>query len=99
MSYDEYISSALQENSLYFLGVAVGNSTYGKPRRAIHFNNVYCTGNEDSILDCSYHQYLLDEGKVLTDHAEVHVVGVSCSHDIMTTVSGTVMCDYDLNGI
>ena len=63
------------------VGVAVGNSTYGKPRRAIHLNNVHCTGDEDSILDCNYHQYLLDNGKLLMDLVEV--VGVDCRATIV----------------
>ena len=66
--------------------LATSNSTYGKPRRAVHLSNVHCTGDEDSILDCSYNQYLLDVGKSLLD--QVEVAGVDCGDITITTASG-----------
>ena len=69
-----------------YTGLATSNSTYGKPRRAVHLNNVHCTGDEDSILDCNYHQYLFEEGKTLFDHVEA--VGVNCGSITIQTTSG-----------
>ena len=55
-------------------GAAVYNSTYGKPKRAIRYSNVYCRGNEKEIADCTHHTFEFEYGRTL----KVEVAGVNC---------------------
>ena len=53
-----------------------GGSAYGKPKLTVHLNNVYCTGSEENIAQCTYTSFSLEDGKALLD--QVEVAGVSC---------------------
>ena len=52
------------------------NSEYGKPRNTVHMNNVHCTGDESTILDCEYFLYDFEVGKDIL--YVVQVAGVNC---------------------
>ena len=53
---------------------AVYNSTYGHPRRAIRYSNVYCRGYENKLADCSHHTLELNVGRTY----QAEVAGVNC---------------------
>ncbi|XP_011405675.2 PREDICTED: scavenger receptor cysteine-rich domain superfamily protein-like [Amphimedon queenslandica] len=55
-------------------GVAKLNSTYGRPKRAIRYSNVYCNGNEEELIDCTHHTFEFDFGRTY----DVPVAGVDC---------------------
>ena len=55
-------------------GKAVYNSTYGHPKRAIGYSNVYCHGYENNLADCSHHTLELNVGRTY----QAEVAGVDC---------------------
>ena len=55
---------------------AVYNSHYGKPNGTVHLTNIQCSGEEESISDCTQSTYSLEEGKNKLE--EVNVAGVKC---------------------
>ena len=59
--------------------IAVGGSAYSKPNLTVHVINVYCTGSEESIVECTYTSLSLDDGKALL--GQVEVAGVSCQQE------------------
>ena len=55
---------------------AVLQSFYDKPNRTVHFTNVACLGNEQTISQCSKSTYSLQDGKPAKNSVEV--AGVQC---------------------
>lgn len=66
----------------FFCGVvktdaqAFNSSRFGKPRKPVHLNNVYCSGTELWLSECSAYKLSLGNGRTLFNHVEV--AGVSC---------------------
>lgn len=54
----------------------LNSSRFGKPRKPVHLNNVYCTGSERWLSECSAYKLSLGNGRTLFNHVEV--AGVSC---------------------
>ena len=55
-------------------GKAVYNSTYGHPKRAIRYSNVYCRGYENKLTDCSHHTLEFNVGRTY----QAEAAGVDC---------------------
>ena len=66
---------------------AIGGSAYGKPKLTVHLSNVYCTGSEENIAQCTYTSFSLEDGKALLD--QVKVAGVSCKQPNVCEVPPT----------
>ena len=54
--------------------MAMFNSTYGQPKRAIRYSNVNCRGQEEELSDCSHHTLELYVGRTY----QSKVAGVDC---------------------
>ena len=53
--------------------MAVYNSSYGHPKRAIYYTNVYCHGHEE-LGDCTHHTLEFEVGQTY----KAEVAGVDC---------------------
>ena len=62
----------------------INGSFFGKPRRPVHLNNVYCTGREARLTDCSAFKLLLKNGRNILDHTDV--AGVRCHKPQVTSL-------------
>ena len=51
---------------------AVKNSRYGKPDKTVHLTNVYCSGKEAKLTDCTAHKESLNDG------TGYNVAGIMC---------------------
>ena len=61
--------------SFYIIaGEAIFNSTYGKPKRFVCYNNVNRYGNENRLADCVHHTLDFDAGS----RYNTEVAGVDC---------------------
>ena len=60
--------------SFFLAGMAVYNSSYGHPKRAIRYTNVYCRGHEEELGDCTHHTLELEAGRTY----KAEVAGVDC---------------------
>ena len=54
--------------------MAVYNSSYGHPKRAIRYTNVYCRGHEEELGDCTHHTLEFEAGRTY----KAEVAGVDC---------------------
>ena len=72
----------------YLLGsvaVNITQASYTRPRKAIRWSNVHCTGMESRLSQCShYTHYQLSDGVELMDKLEV--AGVVCQREISTNM-------------
>lgn len=66
------------------VAVNITQASYTRPRKAIRWSNVHCTGMESSLSRCSHYGHQLPEGIQLMDKLEV--AGVSCQRDIPTNM-------------
>jgi deleted-in-malignant-brain-tumors protein 1 len=67
-------------------GVAVYNSSYAKPKRAVRYSNVHCNGNEDMLTDCIHHTFEFNYGRTLLN---MPVAAVNCGIDSSPTTTTT----------
>ena len=54
--------------------MAVYNSSYGHPKRAIRYTNVFCHGHEEKLADCTHHTLRFEVGRTY----KAEVAGVDC---------------------
>lgn len=66
----------------------LNGSVFGKPRRPVHLNNVYCNGREERLTECSAFKLLLKNGRNILEHVEV--AGVRCHKPDNTMMNVTV---------
>ena len=71
-----FIQFTNSKDSIFFFlaGMAVYNSSYGHPKRAIRYTNVYCRGHEEELGDCTHHTLELEAGRTY----KAEVAGVDC---------------------
>ena len=67
-------------NYLLIGSKSIPGTRYSKPNTTVHLSNVVCTGKEDEIIDCTYTQLPLDDGKLLTSH--IDAASVQCDIDV-----------------
>ena len=63
---------------MYLGAVAKLGSLYGKTGSSAHVSDLVCTGEENSILDCSLTIWSLADGRDLLTDEETQVAGVYC---------------------
>lgn len=68
---------------------SLNGSMFGKPRRPVHLNNVYCTGLEQQLIQCSSFRLLLRNGRDILE--EVDVASVRCHKPNLSMNTTAVM--------
>ena len=64
--------------------IAIHNSSYGRPNKAVHYREIMCTGAEDDLTQCVTIKLSLNVGKQFKTAA---AAGVSCSSSGMPTTT------------
>ena len=64
--------------------IAVRNSSYGRPNKAVHYSSIMCNGAEDNLTQCIASKLSLNVGKQFKTAA---AAGVSCSSSEMAATT------------
>ena len=61
---------------LFTAAVPKVGSYYSRPKKAVHYANVHCTGAEDTLQECTFTSVSLTEG--MTTYGNATIAGVDC---------------------